>query len=187
MAPGTGAGAHRSLDVQLDQARILRRSVPLGVAGGLATTAMLAWILRAELAAPALWVWWTASVLAHGALLTAWRIVTPQLEQPRQARRCLQILRACFLALGGSWALLPTAFASPTVFHQLLGSMILAAITGAGVAQIAADTWAASLYMLPPAIAATVPVRAPQPGRRCPDTNQDGAAHAAQAPPHSRG
>lgn len=151
-------GAHHSIDLEVDQARILLRSVPLGVAGGLATTVMLAWVLRAGLGAPAMRVWWTASVLVHGPLLAAWRIFRLRLDQPRQARRCLQTLRACFLALGGSWALLPTALASHTAFSRLLVSMILAAITGAGVAQIAADTWAALLYMLPPAMAATVPL-----------------------------
>ena len=145
-------------DPRGDQARILLRSIPLGVIGGLASTAALAWILRRQISSLDLGLWLAANIFAHGLVLAAWFYGSAEVAQNQNARRSLLVLRMAFFALGCGWAVLPTVFASSTPFNRLLASMIIAAITGAGVAQIASDAVASALYMLPPAVAATIPL-----------------------------
>ena len=140
-------------DVATDLAKVSLNSIPVGFAGGVIPAGVVAWVLRGQVPAPALLLWFAWMVLAHSARVAIWFASRP--EHALQSNAGLWLLRArvSALMLGASWALLPLLMFPINPFDQLFMATVIAAVCGAGVAQQSSDAPSALFVMLPPAIA----------------------------------
>lgn len=139
-------------DVAADLARVSLNSIPVGFAGGVIPAAVLAWVLRGQVPAPALLLWFAWMVLAHSARVAIWLASRPEAKLQGHAGLWLLRARVSVLVLGASWAVLPLFMFPTSPIDQLFMATVIAAVCGAGVAQQSSDAPSALLFMLPSAI-----------------------------------
>ena len=150
-----GAGKRRIFDnddVAADLARVSLNSIPVGFAGGVIPAGVLAWVLRGQVPAPALLLWFAWMVLAHSARVAIWFASRPEAELQSNAGLWLLRARVSVLILGASWAVLPLFMLPTSPLDELFIATVIAAVCGAGVAQQSSDAPSALLFMLPSAI-----------------------------------
>ena len=135
------------------QARVLLGSIPVGVAGGIVSGFVVAWILRHQLPLHHVVVWLGGMILAHLARLGLWIIARREIEPLPDASRWLFRLRLSVFSIGLSWAALPAFLFPVDPFFQMFLAVVIAAASGAGAAQQSSDAPSAMLLMLPPVVA----------------------------------
>ncbi len=154
-APRERAGPR---DAHADRVRLLYAGVVPAAIGGVVVPLAVAWLLRAH--APAHWLlaWIAAQALAHGALLgvARWRARHAEPDAEVWLRR----FRACALAVGAAWSLLPLALFPSTVLLQLLVTCVLIASAGVVLAKLVPDLPSALLFLAPSGLALTAQLAA---------------------------
>ncbi len=137
-------------DSAVDRARATLQIIPVGFVGSILPTGAVAWVLHERILPPTVW-WWIGSVLlAHALRLSVWFKARADLAHRRNGSLWLLRLRASVALLGCTWALLPMLVAPSNAFDELLVTAVVAAVCGAGVAQLASDAWSAALFIAPP-------------------------------------
>ncbi|MBU6441627.1 MAG: EAL domain-containing protein [Betaproteobacteria bacterium] len=134
----------------MDRVRVLMQIIPVGFIGSIVPTGFMAWVLRDQMDPPMLWAWIACIVLAHAVRMSVWFGARAALAEGTDASRWLLRLRTSVGLLGCSWALLPTLMPTSTAFDELLVTAVVAAVCGAGVAQLSSDAWSAALFIVPP-------------------------------------
>ncbi len=137
-------------DIIVDRVRVLLQIIPVGFIGSIVPTGFMAWVLRDQVSARLLWTWIASIVLAHVVRMSVWFGARAALAEGTNASRWLLHLRASVGLLGCAWALLPLLMPPSTAFDEILVAAVVAAVCGAGVAQLASDAWSAALFILPP-------------------------------------
>ena len=156
--PQTFASAHAGAasgmpDTSIDQARVLLRSIPVGLAGSVVPAGVVAWLLHRHVSLWVLLVWLALLVVAHVGRVAVWLAGRAEVRAGRNGRRWLRWLRLSVLGLGLAWAWLPVTMVPAQPFYELLIAAVILAVCGAGVAQQSSDATSALLLMLPPAAA----------------------------------
>ena len=138
-------------DTSIDQARVLLRSIPVGLAGSVVPAGVVAWLLHRHVGLGVLLVWLALLVVAHAGRVAVWLAGRNEVRAGRNGRKWLQWLRLSVLGLGLAWAWLPVTMVPAQPFFELLIAAVVLAVCGAGVAQQSSDAASALLLMLPPA------------------------------------
>ena len=138
-------------DTSIDQARVLLRSIPVGLAGSVVPAGVVAWLLHRHVSLWVLLVWLALLVVAHAGRVAVWLAGRTEVRAGRNGRRWLRWLRLSVLGLGLAWAWLPVTMVPAQPFYELLIAAVILAVCGAGVAQQSSDATSALLLMLPPA------------------------------------
>lgn len=139
----------------IDRARAQLQIIPVGSFGSMIPTGVVAWVLHDRLGPISLWAWISSVLIAHAVRLFIWFRAKVLLAASGNAARCLSRLRASVALLGCSWALLPIFVVPRSNYDELLVAAVIAAVSGAGVAQLASDAWSAGLF-IGPSIAAVI-------------------------------
>lgn len=134
----------------MDRVRVLMQIIPVGFIGSIVPTGFMAWVLRDQLAPPMLAMWIAGIVFAHAVRMAVWFGARAAVAEGTHASRWLLRLRSSVGLLGCSWALLPLLMPTGSAYDELLLTAVVAAVCGAGVAQMGSDAWSAALFIVPP-------------------------------------
>ncbi len=143
-------------DSAIDRARATLQIIPVGFVGSILPTGVVAWVLHEKILPPTAWLWIGSVLLAHALRLSIWFKARADLAHRRNGSLWLMRLRASVALLGCTWALLPMVVAPSSAFDELLVTAVVAAVCGAGVAQLASDAWSAALFIAPPFVPTTL-------------------------------
>lgn len=138
------SGASRTSD---EQCRLLLAAVPASVATNLAAGSIAAWILGRGIAGPALWGWTLGFAAIHLARLAHWAWYRNAFEAAEPPPRLHGWLRSGAAMAGAGWGAIPLLLFPHDPLLQTIAAFFLAGVSGAAVAGMAFDGWAAWLFV----------------------------------------
>lgn len=143
-------------DLAGDRVRVLLQSIPLGAIGSLVAAGGVAWVLRKDVAASALELWLGALFAVHAGRFWIWREARVPGQIRLRARTWLIRLRVSVTAGGLLWTTVPAFLLPSSPEATLLITAVMAAVCGAGLAELAPDGIAALLFVVPPLVVHSV-------------------------------
>ena len=130
-----------------EQCRLLLAAVPASVATNLATAGVAAWILGREIAGPALWGWVLGFAAIHVARLAHWMRHRDALDAVQASPHLHRWLRFGAALAGAGWGVIALLLFPHDPLLQTIVAFFLAGVSGAAVAGMAFDGWAAWLFI----------------------------------------